>query len=653
MERYNLWILKFLSLPRSAKRVVMVLVDMLALVVALWSAFALRLSEWWPQSYLEEAWSLFLVTPLVGVAIFVKLGMYRAVVRYMNVKLLQAVAVGVFLLVLSLYVAAITFDIWRVPRSVPLIFGLAAWLYLGGTRIVYRSYYHWLTAVAANDKTALIYGAGSAGAQLALALQASGEVRPIGFIDDDPKLHKSVVCGLMVYPVDALDSLISKRSVNTVLLAMLNITPARRAAVLDMLSRQNVEVKTMPTLREQLAGEAIDHLRSVEIEDLLGRQAVPPQTKLIERSVSGKAVCITGAGGSIGSELARQALTGGAQTLVLYEQSEFALYSIESELSRVASSGALDCQIVPILGSVLDADRLERVLRQYKVKTLYHAAAYKHVPLVEHNVLQGVLNNVVGTRTTALVAKSCGLERFVLISTDKAVRPTNVMGATKRFAEMVVQCLAKLDNSDTIFSMVRFGNVLGSSGSVVPLFRQQIACGGPVTVTHPEINRFFMTIPEAASLVIQAGSMAKGGDVFLLDMGEPVKIAELARQMIKLSGKTLRDEAHPTGDIEIAYTGLRPGEKLYEELLIGNNPAGTQHPKIMTADEECVTEQELIGAINDIQRAAASNDSDLAREVLMRIVADFNPSSENVDLLSADRLGSSATANVVKLKNYE
>lgn len=650
MERYNRWILKFLSLPRSAKRLVMVLVDIVALVVALWSAFALRLSEWWPQSYLEEAWSLFLVTPLVGVAIFVKLGMYRAVVRYMNVRLLQAVAVGVFLLVLSLYVAAITFDIWRVPRSVPLIFGLAAWLYLGGTRIIYRSYYHWLTAVAANDKTALIYGAGSAGAQLALALQASGEARPIGFIDDDPKLQKSTVCGLRVYPVDALDSLISKRGVNTVLLAMLNITPARRAAVLDMLSRLNVEVKTMPTLREQLAGEAIDQLRSVEIEDLLGREAVPPQANLIERSVSGKAVCITGAGGSIGSELARQALAGGAQTLVLYEQSEFALYSIESELSRIVSSKALDCQIVPILGSVLDADRLDRVLRHYSVKTLYHAAAYKHVPLVEHNVLQGVLNNVAGTRTAALAAKNCGLERFVLISTDKAVRPTNVMGATKRFAEMVVQCLAKLDNSDTIFSMVRFGNVLGSSGSVVPVFRQQIATGGPVTVTHPEINRFFMTIPEAASLVIQAGSMAKGGDVFLLDMGEPVKIAELARQMIKLSGKTLRDEAHPDGDIEIAYTGLRPGEKLYEELLIGNNPAGTQHPKIMTADEECVTEQDLITAFEDIQRAAASNDSDLAREVLMRIVADFNPSSENVDLTRASKTDSPAGPNVVKFK---
>ena len=645
MDRYNRWITAFLSLPRSSKRMVMVLADMVALLVALWSAFALRLSEWWPQDYLEEAWSLFLVTPLVGVAIFIKLGMYRAVVRYMNVKLLQSVAVGVFLLVLSLYAAALTFDIWRVPRSVPLIFGLSAWLYLGGSRIIIRSYYHWLISNEAKHNVALIYGAGSAGAQLALALQASGEARPVGFIDDDVKLQKSSVCGLRVYAPSELEHLAQSKGVSRVLLAMLHISPARRRAILESLAGLGVEVQTMPTLREQLAGQAIDSLRSVEIEDLLGRETVPPDTSLLAKSILERSVCITGAGGSIGSEIARQALKNGARTLVLYEQSEFALYSIEAELTRLAAEQDKSCTLIPILGSVLDQDLLERSLCQYKVETLYHAAAYKHVPLVEHNVLQGVVNNALGTKLAAQAAAKCKVERFVLISTDKAVRPTNVMGASKRLAEMVVQNFARTADAKPIFSMVRFGNVLGSSGSVVPVFRQQIEAGGPITVTHPEINRFFMTIPEAASLVIQAGSMARGGDVFLLDMGEPVKIADLARQMIQLSGRAVLDDANPHGDIEISYTGLRPGEKLYEELLIGNNPSGTSHPKIMTAEEACISAAALDQAFEQLAQAVKTRDSDLARAMLQQAVVDFKPSSDNVDLLK----GQPRSASIIKL----
>lgn len=648
MDRFSPWIIKFLSLPRSAKRAVMVFADAGALVLALWSAFALRLSDWWPHSYLVEAWSLFAVAPVVGVLIFVKLGMYRAVVRYMNVKLLQSVALGVFLLVAALYLAAVTFDIWRVPRSVPLIFGLSAWLYLGGSRIIIRSYYHWLTTSAGKANATLIYGAGSAGAQLALALQASGEAQPIGFIDDDPKLWRSSVCGLPVHSAHALEKLLATQQVKTVLLAMLNVTPQRRRAILDRLAPLGLEVKTMPTLREQLSGSSLENVRQIEVEDLLGRDSVAPRQELLSRSIAGKSVCITGAGGSIGSELARQALANGAATLVLFEQSEFALYAIEGELRNQIETRQYTCQLIPILGSVLDERRLENTLRHYKVCTLYHAAAYKHVPLVEHNVLQGLQNNAIGTQIAAKTAVRCGLERFVLISTDKAVRPTNVMGASKRLAEMVVQNLALQPDISTIVSMVRFGNVLGSSGSVVPLFRKQIEAGGPVTVTHPDINRFFMTIPEAASLVIQAGSMAKGGDVFVLDMGEPVKIADLARQMIQLSGKTVLDEAHPNGDIEIRFSGLRPGEKLYEELLIGNNATGTSHPKIMTADEECASSEALGAALQDIERAIETNDSELARDTLLRIVGDYKPSSDNVDLVKPAGSSLSKGANVLK-----
>jgi FlaA1/EpsC-like NDP-sugar epimerase len=627
----NEWHARFLSMPRSTKRVVMVLADMAALSVALWSAFALRLSDWWPSSYLADAWTLFIATPVVGVAIFIKLGLYRAVVRYMNVKLFQTVAIGVLLLVGVLYSAAITFDIWRVPRSVPIIFGLSAWLYLGGSRLIVRSYYHWLVNRTFSRERVLIYGAGAAGAQLAIMLNGGMDYQPVAFIDDDKSLKKGSVAGYKVYPTSDLADLAERLRIDHILLAIPSASPEQRKRVLEKLSALHISIKTMPSMLEMIEGESPDVLREIEVDDLLGREMVSPNTDLIAQSIKGKRVCVTGAGGSIGSELCRQALQHGASMIVLYELSEFALYSIEQELAELKSKQGYDAEIIPIIGSVQVKERLEMVLKRFQIQTVYHAAAYKHVPLVEHNVLQGLANNSLGTIKAAEAAEAASVERFVLISTDKAVRPTNVMGATKRFAELCVQDIASRTQSQTIFSMVRFGNVLGSSGSVVPLFRKQIKEGGPITVTHPEINRYFMTIPEAASLVIQAGSMASGGEVFVLDMGEPVKIANLAENMINLSGLTVKSVDNLKGDIEVVFTGLRPGEKLYEELLIGDDVIPTSHEKIMCAREEVLTSSAIQQLLSEADEAIKSDDSDRAREILKVAVSGFNPSSGNVD----------------------
>ena len=627
----NEWHTRFLSLPRRLKRVVMVLADMVALTVALWSAFALRLSEWWPGSYIADAWTLFVVTPIVGVLIFVKLGLYRAVVRYMNIKLFQTVALGVLLLVAVLYAAALSFDIWRVPRSVPIIFGLSAWLYLGGSRLIVRSYYHWLVNRVTTKKRVIIYGAGAAGAQLAILLSGGGEYLPVAFVDDDKTLKKGDIAGLKIYSTSELDSLIKRLQVDHVLLAIPSASAEERRRVLERLSTLQVSIKTMPSMLEMVEGESPDELREVDVDDLLGREMVAPDLELIAKSIRGKRVCVTGAGGSIGSELCRQALHHGASMIVLYELSEFALYTIEQELNALKGKQGSDITIVPIIGSVQVKDRLAQVLTKFQIQTVYHAAAYKHVPLVEHNVLQGLANNTLGTLRAAEAAERANVERFVLISTDKAVRPTNVMGATKRFAELCIQDLATKTHSNTVFSMVRFGNVLGSSGSVVPLFRQQIKAGGPVTVTHPEINRYFMTIPEAASLVIQAGSLAKGGEVFVLDMGEPVKIASLAENMIHLSGLSIKSVDNPIGDIEIIFTGLRPGEKLYEELLIGDDVIPTPHEKILCAREEVSATAEIEQLLARAEKAIEADDSDGAREILKSAVAGFKPTSSNVD----------------------
>ena len=618
-----------LSLSRRTKSLILVIFDLVALAVALWSGFALRLSEWWPAEYIKPSLLLFILVPIIGVLVFLKLGLYRAVVRYFSGQAVISVVKGVGLLTLVLYVLASWFAITPFPRSVPINFGLAALLYVGGSRLFVRHYYLWLINKTSNLVPVAIFGAGSAGIQLATALEKSAEYQPIAFIDDDASLWGRSVNGIIVKRFEELDEILQQSDALQVLVAMPSVKSSDKTAVLNRLAKHPVKVKVMPSMPDLVAGKDIQ-LREVQIDDLLGREAVAPIQSLIDISLKEKVVMITGAGGSIGSELARQAVNNGVRTLILFERSEYALYSIDAELQRLSNT---HIDIIPIMGSVLDGARLKSVINRYTVKVVYHAAAYKHVPLVEHNVSEGIRNNILGTRTAAESALEGGVERFVLISTDKAVRPTNVMGASKRAAELVLQSLSQ-KKSSTIFSMVRFGNVLGSSGSVVPLFNEQIKKGGPVTVTHKDINRYFMTIPEAASLVIQAGSMAKGGEVFVLDMGEVVKIADLASNMINLMGYSIKSTDNPNGDIEIKYTGLRPGEKLYEELLIGDDVNGSEHPKIMMANEQCVTDEMLSNIIAKMELAIEEVSSLCLRALLQELVVEYQPEGMDVDLLS-------------------
>ena len=633
---------RFMSIERRRKRLIMVMADLVALPLALWSAYALRFSNLWPEAFLYPAAWLFVVVPVAGVLIFIKLGLYRAVVRYMGSQAIWTVAMGVCILSLMLWAAAYVFQIKPFPRSIPINFALVAMVYVGGSRLLMRSYYHWLLNRFLNKTSVLIYGAGGSGVQLAKALAGSQELCCVGFLDDDQSLWNSSVAGLKVYDPARIPDLVKKRKIESVLLAMPSATPKARKHILDRLADYPVHVRTVPAMHEIVSGESVANLREIEIEDLLGRDPVPPKKQLIDASIRDKVVLVSGAGGSIGSEICRQVIIYQPKCLLLYEQSEFALYTIEQELQSLMQEKSLDIPCIPLLGSISDESRLHEVFQRFPVQTIYHAAAYKHVPLVEHNVLEGIRNNTLGTKVMAEIALKHKVERFVLISTDKAVRPTNVMGATKRLAELILQDLAT-KSQNTIFSMVRFGNVLGSSGSVVPLFRRQIESGGPVTVTHPEITRFFMTIPEAASLVIQAGSMAKGGDVFVLDMGESVRIVELARRMIRLMGYEVRNEKFLNGDIEITFTGLRPGEKLYEELLIGDDVIGTDHPKIMRALEESLSQDELKQVLSGLEQAIKDQDSTEARFQLEKAVTGFKPSAAMVDWLAIDLVKQSQT----------
>ncbi|EAR60509.1 probable polysaccharide biosynthesis protein [Oceanospirillum sp. MED92] len=609
----------------------MVIADLIALPLALWSGYALRFAEWWPVSYMEQALELFILIPFVGVVIFTRLGLYRAIVRFMGAQAILSVCKGVLTLAVLLWAGAILLQIQLFPRSVPIIFALAALVYVGGSRLLVRSYYHWLLRNYINKEPVLIYGAGGSGVQLAAALGSGAEFLPVGFLDDDKGLWKSTVNGLPVYDPENLQALIDDLGISYVLLALPSIGKTQRREILERLADHGVHVKTIPNMSDIISGESVDSLRDVEPEDLLGRDAVPADPTLIGCSINNKVVLVSGAGGSIGAEICRQVIENSPTSLVLYEMCEFALYTIEKELQKALLEAGKVIPIYSVLGNVLDDSRVRRVIQRFKIDTIYHAAAYKHVPMVEHNIFEGIRNNAFGTRVIARAAFDNGVERFVLISTDKAVRPTNIMGATKRLAELILQDLANKSDK-TVFSMVRFGNVLGSSGSVVPLFRQQISSGGPVTVTHPEITRFFMTIPEAASLVIQAGSMAKGGDVFVLDMGQPVKITELAERMIKLMGFEIK-RTDVAGGIEISYSGLRPGEKLYEELLIGEDVIGTEHAKIMRAQEERLTHEQLHKLVEGLERAILKEDSRLARELLENSVSGFKPSSPLVDWL--------------------
>ena len=593
----------FFTRPRKIKRAIMLATDVVGLTLALWSSYALRFAEPFNLEYLTPAFPLFGLVPLVGLFVFIRIGLYRAVIRFMGHRIIWSVFYGTVILSLALYAMAFVLRIDPFPRSIPINFALVSLVYVGGSRLIARYYYHHMVGQFNERVPVVIYGASGAGVQLINALGQSAEYDPVAFIDESPVLRNAQVAGLKVYSPDDLTQLIKKFSVQQVLLALPNATGPERQRIVEYLADFPVRVQTIPSMPEIIQGRSVDALAEIGPTDLLNRESVAPITELYESSIQGKVVMVTGAGGSIGSEISRQAAANGASKLVLFEVSEFALYNIERELSAEGYGEIL----VPLLGNVCDSARVNRVLKEHSVQTVYHAAAYKHVPIVENNVVEGFRNNAMGTQALAVAAMENQVERFVLISTDKAVRPTNVMGATKRVAELFIQDLATRD-SQTRFGMVRFGNVLGSSGSVIPVFQNQIRSGGPVTVTHKEITRYFMTIPEAASLVIQAGAMARGGDVFVLDMGKPVKIVELARRMIHLAGLTVRDENNPEGDIAIEFLGLRAGEKLYEELLIGEEVEATEHPKIMRANESLLSPEQINNLLN--RSRAAVNDQD-------------------------------------------
>ena len=625
----------FLSLSRIVKRLIMLSVDVLLIVSILIGAFSMRLGEWfWPQGDLLY---LILFAPLIATPIFIKFGLYRAIVRYIGFKALWAIVQAVSLYALVWGVIVLLSGIEGVPRSVILINWILAMLLIGGSRIVGRWYFYEeksrINNASSKRQNVLIYGAGSAGIQLATALSYSRELRPIAFIDDDPGLSNHHIIGMKVHTSSELEQLIISMNIKEVLLAIPSISRIQRNKIINRLESYPVLVRSVPGVSELAQGNLnIDDLNVVGINDLLGRDPVPPNQNYIRSNITNKVVMITGAGGSIGSELCRQIMQLQPNKIVLFEQNEFSLYAIDQELIGMK----LDIDIVPILGSILNTSLVEQVCCKFGVQTIYHAAAYKHVPMIELNNFSGVDNNIFGTLSCAEAASLANVETFVLISTDKAVRPTNTMGATKRFAEMILQAISQKyqgKGNATNFSMVRFGNVLDSSGSVIPLFKKQIKNGGPVTVTDPEIIRYFMTIPEAAQLVIQAGAMSKGGDVFLLDMGEPVKILDLAKKMIRLSGLEVKDNDNPNGDIEILFTGLRPGEKLYEELLIGDNALTTEHKLILRSEEEMLPWSELEVILHKLKIAVDEQNFKGVRELLVETVHGYKPDNSINDLM--------------------
>ena len=629
-----------LALPRPAKRLVVLVLDLLMIELAVWAAFYLRIDQTGlPQGAQEY---VYLLAPALAIPLFVRFGLYRAIFRYTGMAALATTAKAVGLYALLLFLSLLLFRWEGVPRTLGLIQPLLFLLLVGGSRAVAR---FWLAGWSGKARHAvgrlLIYGAGEAGVQTASALSVGRQFVLLGFIDDDKAKAGRSINGMdIMTPEEVADAVISM-GVTDILLAMPSLERARRNQIINSLRGLPVHVRTLPGMGDLASGRvSMQDVQELDIEDLLGRAPVPPDSSLLARNLAGKVVLVTGAGGSIGSELCRQILREKPHQLVLVEHSEFALYTIHHELEALCAEHGLAVEVVPLLGSVGNFGRLKEICLLYRPATVYHAAAYKHVPLVESNPAEGVLNNIFGTLNMARAAMESGAAHFVLVSTDKAVRPTNVMGATKRMAELVLQALAASDSvrfaqpdgthsddvpNHTVFAMVRFGNVLGSSGSVVPLFRKQLLAGGPLTVTHAEVTRYFMTIPEAAQLVLQAGAMAHGGDVFVLDMGSPVKIVDLAQRMAQLSGLTLCDACNPDGDIELKITGLRPGEKLYEELLIGDNPEGTAHERIMKAHEDFVPWTELAPVLVQMRQAAIHNDTALMKAILTRLVHGYGP----------------------------
>jgi len=632
-----------LALPRTAKRLLAMLVDIGLCVFTVWLAVSLRMDRWMPMT--DAIRLAALASVAIALPMFVVFGLYRTVFRFGGSAAFTAIWQASVLYGLLYAVVFTVLGVDEVPRSIGLLQPPLLMVALSASRAFVG---HWFggnsrgRALASNAlPRVLIYGAGAAGQQLCTAVSRDARMQVAGFIDDDARLHGGVVCGLPVLDPSTLASRKRDLAVSTVLLALPSISRKRRNEILNSLRQLRVAVRTLPSLTDLAHGRVQSgDLRELDIEDLLGRDAVPPDPALLASNVRGKVVLVTGAGGSIGSELCRQIVREQPRTLLLVESTEFALYSIHGELQQLEGAAGSALRIVPLLASVRDARRMEEIISAWRPDTLYHAAAYKHVPLVEHNAAEGVKNNLLGTWVTARIAADHGVKDFVLVSTDKAVRPTNVMGASKRMSEMVLQALAHERAGQpgaTRFCMVRFGNVLGSSGSVVPLFRQQIQRGGPITLTHANITRYFMTIPEAAQLVVQAGAMGTGGDVFVLDMGESVRIIDLARRMVELSGLAVRDERDPDGDIEIEITGLRPAEKLYEELLIGDNPLPTSHPRIMKAHEDFLPWHELVQRLEAMSRAVDANDLAAIRALLQRTVRGYRPADGVVDWVHMER----------------
>ncbi len=620
----------------------MIASDLVAIPFALWSALTLKLGTF-NHGLGGGAW-LYVAALLAAIPVFMRLGLYRAIVRYIGPRAMVTVLVGVSASVILLTIANAALMRKPIPSEAFVIYWALAVIYVASTRFIVRQMFH---SRRIGVEHVVIYGAGSTGAQLASALRSGNRYEPVAFVDDNEALHGSLVGGLEVFPPTRIAAIRKDEDVSAVLLAMPSASRRRRREILEALESAGVHVQSVPEVSELLTGGArIEEVREIDAKDLLGREPVPPNPALFDACVRGKCVLVTGAGGSIGSELCRQIIDLAPKRLVMLEMSELALYNIERELLALIRQERLAVELVGLLGNAHHKSRVREILLAYGVQTVYHAAAYKHVPIVEQNMIEGMHNNVFATCYTAEAALECRVEAFVLISTDKAVNPTNVMGATKRLAEIVLQGLQQRTTT-TRFSMVRFGNVLESSGSVVPLFREQIRRGGPVTVTHPDVTRYFMTIPEASQLVIQAGSMAKGGDVFVLDMGKPIRIADLARRMIQLAGLTARDESMPDGDIEIQYTGLRPAEKLFEELLIGKNVTGTDHPRILRAIEHSLPWEDVKALLDELLTSMDRFDCATARDVLMRGVREYAPVEKIQDSVW---LRAGASAKVLSLR---
>ena len=619
-----------LALPRNIKKIIFVIHDAVVIFVAFW--FAQNLKASYSQEWSSPAnWLAFAATAILTILVFTRLGLYRAVTRYVSTKVLTTTVLGSAISGVLFFLSVLLFE-QRLRLALPVAYFLMLVVLIAGSRIMLRTM---LTNRHRKQMIpVIIYGAGQSGRQLLEAIKQVSEYNAVAFVDDNAAIQRMVIYDLPVHKPSEIGNLINRYGVEKILLAIPSASTEVRKNIIHQLEAYPCEVLTIPGMKDLVDGKiSASSLKKVSVVDLLGRDPVAPRPELMAADISGKVVMVTGAGGSIGSELCRQIIRNQPAKLILFELSEFSLYSIDKELRDFQTASGTAIEVLPILGSVQHRKRLFTIMQAFGVQTVYHAAAYKHVPMVEFNTIEGVRNNIYGTMFCAQAAIDARVETFVLISTDKAVRPTNTMGASKRMAELVLQALAAEPGQSTRFCMVRFGNVLGSSGSVVPVFEQQIAIGGPVTLTHADITRYFMTIPEAAQLVIQAGAMGKGGDVFVLDMGDSVKIIDLAKQMIRLSGLEVKDAAHPEGDIEIQVTGLRPGEKLYEELLIGDEVQKTTHPRIMTASEVMLPWNVLSDIITRMDEACRESDQLTLRRLLLEAPTGFAPKDDICDLV--------------------